>query len=461
MQHLSNQEVSFGPYLLKRGGRTLAKSLAFSLSCGSYLEILGANGAGKTSLLRALAGLGLEQGEEAGSGANNAHEYAASTFYFSHQPGFRPELTVIAQLTLSLQMLGVPAEQQALQAPLKALGLHNLQFAQIRTLSQGQGKRLALLIMILSQRSLWLIDEPLNALDSQASALFEDALKQHLTKGGMAVIATHQRLHEVHPNLAAYASGQLNLNAGTYAVEMRPMPSGMQKPTHPHAFIRLSAWQTFTWSLLREWICLAAKPADVLWPALFFAMVLTMFPFTLEANTQGLQTIATGVFWMSALLSILMAAQRLFQVDEEQGALVQMYCAKLSIPALCAAKIIANWLFIALPILILTYLCGLLYHLPLHMMHQLALAMGLGLLSLTGLMALFASLSLMARQSQVMMSILALPVFVPLLIFGAAASTSGAAHMMSAPMWVMFSLSVLTLLTMPFLSAQALTLAIE
>ena len=453
MQNPTNQAVSFGPYLLKRGGRTLAKSLAFSLPYGSYLEVLGANGAGKTSLLRALAGLGHE--------AKDAHEFGANTFYFSHQPGFRPELTVMAQLTLSLQMLGVPAQQEALQQPLKALGLHSLQFSQIRTLSHGQGKRLALLIMMLSQRSLWLIDEPLNALDSQASALFEDALKQHLANGGMAVIATHQRLHEVHPNLATYASGHLNMLAGTYAVEMRTIQNPMQKTSNMHSWIRLSAWQTFRWSLFREWVCLAAKPADVLWPALFFAMVVTMFPFTLEANTQGLQTIATGVFWMSALLSILMAAQRLFQVDEEQGALVQMHCAKLSMPAFCAAKIVANWLFIAFPILLLTYVCGLLYHLPTLMMHLMVLAMCLGLLSLTGLMALFASLSLMARQSQVMMSLLALPVFVPLLIFGAAVSTSHAEQMMSAPMWVMLSLSVLTLLTMPFLSAQALTLAIE
>lgn len=438
--------ISIGPLEIKRGGRVLVKAVSFALLGGHYLEVRGDNGAGKTSLLRALAGLG------------NASAVHPSMFYFAHHAGFRPELTVLAQLALSLQMLGVPSDANELHRLLKTANLTHLQFSSIRTLSHGQTKRLALLLMMASQRELWLIDEPINALDAQACVLFETLLTAHLARGGMAIIATHQTLSDVLPNIQAYCYGQLHLQARGYQLDVdRQNQNQIQMPHTRYA--KQSAWQTWLWSMRRELALLMAKPADVLWPALFFAMVVTMFPFTLAPNTQVLQAIAIGVLWMSALLSVLIAAQRLFTVDEEQGMLVQLHCAGLSFQAFCAAKIVANWLFVALPVVILSYLLGLLYHLPLPIMHQTALSLLLGLLSLVGLVSMFASLSLMARQAQVMMSLLALPVFVPLLIFGSAAAN--APSVLSAPMWVMLSLAILSVITMPLLSAQALKLALE
>jgi heme exporter protein B len=156
-----------------------------------------------------------------------------------------------------------------------------------------------------------------------------------------------------------------------------------------------------------------------------------------------------------------MTAQSFYSADDEAGALVQIRSAKVSITAFCAAKAVANSVFLAVPIILLTYLLGLLYHLPAQTMHQTALSLAFGLLSLTAMTALFSSLSLMARQAQVMMSLLAFPVFVPLLIFGTAAASKQTESMFSAPMWVMLSLAILFMLTMPFVTAKALKLAIE
>ncbi len=453
---MRSELLKFGPYCLKRSGRVLAKSLTFDLPAGCFLELRGDNGAGKTSLLRTLAGLGDVNDKY-------ADIKSRSVFYFAHHTGFSAELTVLKQLDLSLQMLGVQADAKKLLGMLEVVGLSRAKTAQVRTLSHGQWRRLGLAVMAGSGCQLWLIDEPLNALDVNAKALFADLLKVHLEHGGMAIVATHQALSEALPSLATYCHGVMTISGGSAIFNAAPhQQQAVPKKWSTENKLPMQAWAAFLWAIRREAALLMAKPLDVLWPALFFAMVVTMFPLAVGAVTDTLSKIAAGVFWMAALLSVLMAASRLFSADDESGALVQIRTARLSMSAFCAAKIVSNSLYLGVPMVVLSYILATLYHLPLVMMHSLALALFMGLFSLTAFAALFAALGLMARQSQVMMSLLAFPIFVPLLIFGAAASSRIDSQMFfTAPMWVMLSLACLTLLALPYVTAKALDLAIE
>jgi len=169
---------------------------------------------------------------------------------------------------------------------------------------------------------------------------------------------------------------------------------------------------------------------------------------------------------MSAMLAVLMAASRLFELDDEHGVLVQLNTSRSSLAALTAGKFAASLLSLGIPLALLSYPMGLLYHLPLSSIHHLCLSLLFGMVSLIAFSGLFAALGLMARQAQVMMSLLAFPVFVPLLIFGTAAVNHtekgfGQGLDWSSPLFVLVSLAVLSMLTIPLITAKVLELVVE
>lgn len=446
--------MRFGPYQLVRGGRRLARDIEFQVDAGRYIELCGANGSGKTTLLRLIAGLSAQQDSQ--QDFRKTSGYPA--FYFAHQAGFRPELKVADQLVLSLQMLGVAIRSADVALVLETAGLRKQAGLQVRELSQGQHRRLLLLVMAKSRRTLWLIDEPLNALDEQAKTLFASLLADHLQQGGVAIVATHISLQQVLPQLALFFGGKLNIAA--QAGHFEPQPTQPVVAATMASAAHLTPAASYRCTLRRELKLIAARPVDIIWPAVFHLMVVSMFPLAIGAQPEMLQRIAPGVFWMSAMLAVLMGASRLFDMDEEHGALAQMRTAGFSLSALCAGKFTASFVGIGIPVALVSYPMGLLYHLPVPAMHGLFLSLAFGLVSLIAFSGLFAALGLMARQAQVMMSLLAFPVFVPLLIFGTAA-VNQIGQGISAPMLVLASLAVLTMLTIPLVTAKVLELAVE
>lgn len=178
----------------RRGGRTVIAGLSFELHPGQVIELCGANGSGKTSLLRLLAGLGtLSGGELLWDGRAlrpNDSGYEASMAYLGHQNGLSAELSAAENLCFSQQLCGGSDPKAALQIWDLAMVANQ----PVRHLSQGQRRRLALARVWLGQRMLWLLDEPCAALDSAGEQLFNTCLAAHLKAGGMAVVATHHAL---------------------------------------------------------------------------------------------------------------------------------------------------------------------------------------------------------------------------------------------------------------------------
>jgi heme exporter protein A len=179
----------------RRGGRTVFANLSFELSPGEGLELRGANGSGKTSLLRILAGLApLSKGKllwnehavQAGD-----FDHAARIAYLGHLNGLSADLSASENLRFSQQLGGGASTGAALQA----WGLADMAGQAVRLLSQGQRRRLALARVWSSRRQLWLLDEPCAALDNAGEQLFDNQLDRHLEAGGMAVVATHRALN--------------------------------------------------------------------------------------------------------------------------------------------------------------------------------------------------------------------------------------------------------------------------
>lgn len=441
-----------------RGGKRLVEGVSFSLDGGRYLELQGQNGSGKTSLLRVLAML-----QDAGAvpaGSISQPEPHAS-FYYGHQSGFRSELEVAEQLALSLRMYGHDPDTAAVKALLQKVGLLHQAQAKVRQLSQGQTRRLMLALMLGSERTLWLIDEPLNALDVQAIGLFKQILVEHFQRGGAAVVATHRALEDAMPGIALYSAGALKIDGGraTYFAEAAndagPAPLRADAPA-------VRGWPALVWVMRREFALTAARPQDMLWPSIFHWMVVTLFPFGLGTEQELLARAAGGVFWVSALLATLIGATRFFDADFEHGALNEVCTARVPLAIFALGKIVSGWVFMGLPLALCSLPLGLLYGLNGPVLLVLFASLALGSVSLSAFSALFAALGLMARQAQVVICLLALPAFVPLLVFGTAAVTGAQSGLGSgSPLLVLATVACLTLVGLPVVCGKVLALAVE
>ncbi len=176
-----------------RAGRPVFAGLSFALDKGEGLLVRGANGAGKSSLLRILAGLDEAQSGKALIGEERLS--ARASHYVAHSDAVKPAMTVAEHLRFFSQLLGAPDNsEERLAAALAALDLAALHDTPARYLSAGQKRRLALTRLLLARRTLWLLDEPTATLDSSSLHRFETIIAAHRAEGGMVIATTHEAL---------------------------------------------------------------------------------------------------------------------------------------------------------------------------------------------------------------------------------------------------------------------------
>ncbi len=178
---------------VRRGGRLLFSDLSLDLAPGEACALTGANGAGKTSLLRAVAGLvHAEAGEIAFGGADPASARGAGLHFISHQDGLKPGRTAREELEFWSRWTGGAAASSTAAA--EALELGPLLELEVRRLSAGQRRRLALARLLGAPRPLWLLDEPLSPLDAGWRRRFSQMMADHLAGGGIILAAVHDPL---------------------------------------------------------------------------------------------------------------------------------------------------------------------------------------------------------------------------------------------------------------------------
>jgi heme exporter protein A len=178
---------------LRRGGRTLFEGLELQLEAGQALALTGRNGAGKTSLLRAIAGLLEPEAGHIGFGDLDAAEARALHLHLiGHQDGLKPGRTAREEMSFWNRWLG--AGEAAAAHAVEALRLQALLDLEVRRLSAGQRRRLALARLLAAPRSLWLLDEPLSPLDAEWRARFGELMGAHLAGGGLILAAVHDPL---------------------------------------------------------------------------------------------------------------------------------------------------------------------------------------------------------------------------------------------------------------------------
>jgi heme exporter protein A len=184
-----------------RGDHLLFSDLNFSLSAGELLQVQGANGSGKTSLLRTLCGFMMPVAGEIRWRGQNIRElgdaFYAEMIYLGHLNAIKDELNALENLRISAGLAGCKVDDKQVMAALRRLGLRGRETLPVKVLSQGQRRRVALARLLLSNASLWILDEPLTALDVGAVELMQELIGEHLVNNGMVIYTTHQPLEVV------------------------------------------------------------------------------------------------------------------------------------------------------------------------------------------------------------------------------------------------------------------------
>jgi heme exporter protein B len=221
-------------------------------------------------------------------------------------------------------------------------------------------------------------------------------------------------------------------------------------------------WPAAKALMARDLLLLWRRRGDALQPALFALLVVVLFALALGGEAQALAKVASAVLWLAMLLAGLLSLDTLFRGDAEDGSLEQWMLAPVPLAWLVLVRTFMHWATTALPLLVATPFLGELLHLPHDQLPVLlaALALGTPLLSLLG--AVVAALTVGMRRSGILVALLALPLYVPVLVFGAG-SVSAAAQGLD-PIGALLLLAaglVLALVLAPLAAAAAIRIALS
>jgi heme exporter protein B len=190
----------------------------------------------------------------------------------------------------------------------------------------------------------------------------------------------------------------------------------------------------------------------------FFAVVATFVPFGIGSDPALLSRAAAGVLWIAAVLAGLLALDRLFQADYEDGSLDLLALSPLSLEGVAAAKIASHWLTTGLPLTVLSPVLGILLALPARGYMPLFVSLLIGTPALSAIGAIGAALTLSIRRGGLILPLLVLPLIVPVVIFGAGSVTSAIDRLASGAIWLLAAISFAAVLLSPFVAAAAVRL---
>ncbi len=225
---------------------------------------------------------------------------------------------------------------------------------------------------------------------------------------------------------------------------------------------KLSLMGLFGLVVRRDLLLAMRRRADVLTTLVFFVMVVSLFPLGVGPEMDMLRKMASGVVWVAALLASMLSLPRMFSADHADGTLEQMMLAPQSLSVLVLGKIVAHWMLSGLPLALIAPVLGLQFDMSAPALGILVLALLLGTPVLSMIGAIGAALTLGLRGGGVLVSLLVLPLCIPVLIFGA-----GAVEAINTGMSVVSNLSFLgafmlfALVFTPFVAAQALRISME
>jgi heme exporter protein B len=224
----------------------------------------------------------------------------------------------------------------------------------------------------------------------------------------------------------------------------------------------LSLYRLVVIVIQRDLMLALRRRADVLATLIFFVIVVSLFPLAVGSEVDMLRKIAPGVVWVAALLASMLSLGRMFMADYLDGTLEQMLLVPQSLSMLVLGKIIAHWTLSGLPLVLIAPILGLQFDMTGEAIGVLVQALLLGTPVLSMIGAFGAALTLGLRGGGVLISLLVLPLCIPVLIFGAGAVTAVNSDMSAAAnLALLGAFLLISLLFTPWVSAQALRISME
>lgn len=230
----------------------------------------------------------------------------------------------------------------------------------------------------------------------------------------------------------------------------------------PESLRDLSLFRLLQGMLRRDLLVAARRRAEFANPLLFFVMVCTLFPLGIGPEPSRLAELAPGVLWVVALLAALLASEVMFRSDYDDGSLEQMLLSPVSLYWPALAKTTAHWLVSGLPLALLSPLLALLLQLPAAAMPALLLSLLIGTAALSQIGAIGAALTVGLRRGGLLLSLIVLPLYIPVLIFGSSAVQAAAQGLpYTGQLAVLGALLALALPLAPLAVAAGLRLSLD
>jgi heme exporter protein B len=209
----------------------------------------------------------------------------------------------------------------------------------------------------------------------------------------------------------------------------------------------------------RDLLLILRQPADILNPLVFFILVVALFPLGVSPEASILAPTAAGIVWVAAMLATLLSLELMFKLDHEDGSLEQLLLAPYPGWSLVLAKVLVHWLISGLPLVLLSPLIASMLFLPLHALPTLMLSLLIGTPTLSLFGAIGAALVTGVRGGGMLLTILILPLYVPVIIFGAASVAAAVQGMpIDGYMAILGAMLVFALMITPWASSAALKL---
>ncbi|MEY2625804.1 MAG: heme exporter protein CcmB [Gammaproteobacteria bacterium] len=225
---------------------------------------------------------------------------------------------------------------------------------------------------------------------------------------------------------------------------------------------RTTAFSAAGLVLTRDLRLAVRRPSQLIQPLAFFAVVALLFPLGYTPELGKLRAIAPGVLWVSALLASMLALESLFREDASDGTLEQFVVCGQPLVALMAAKTLAHWLLTGLPLTLMAPVLGIALGVPVEAMPGILFSLLLGTVTLSLIGAVGAGLTLGVRRGGVLLSLLTLPLAVPVLVFGARATELAiSGESLMGPLYLLGALAVLGITLAPLAAAAAVRIGLE
>ena len=216
-------------------------------------------------------------------------------------------------------------------------------------------------------------------------------------------------------------------------------------------------------AIVRRDLTLAVRyRAEAANPLLFFLIVIALVPLGLSPRREVLELIGPGVFWIGALLAALLSLERMFRTDFDDGSLDLMLISPQPLPLIVLAKILAHWLVTGLPLLVAAPLIALLLGLPANSLAVLLVTLALGTPTLSAVGAIGVALTVGLRRGGVLLSLLVLPLYIPVLVFAASAVSAAAGGLpVLGQLYMLGALAALSFSLAPLAAAAGLRISLS